>query len=322
MNHEFETIRAEDKGDGLVLLTLNRPQVANAMNTQMGRDLLAFFDAVNADPLAYRCIVVTGAGDKAFCAGGDLKERQGMTDETWQAQHLLFERDDPRLYRLPGAGHRRDQRRRLCRRLRIGAVLRLPLRRRDGALCADRGDARDHAGRRRHAEPAARGRRAARQGDHPDRPPLHRQGSLRMGHGQPALRRPTGCSTRRWKPPAASPTTRRSRCARRSTRSITGCRWTSRSGMMFEIEAYNRMVPTEDRREGIASFNEKRKPRIQGAVDAPCSHAVIARSGAAKQSRRTMSAPRRAGRSGRLAMTDNRRKANGRRDRKPGNGPN
>jgi enoyl-CoA hydratase len=36
------------------------------------------------------------------------------------------------------------------------------------------------------------------------------------------------------------------------------------SGMMFEIEAYNRMVPTEDRREGIASFNEKRKPRFKG----------------------------------------------------------
>ena len=36
------------------------------------------------------------------------------------------------------------------------------------------------------------------------------------------------------------------------------------SGMMLEIEAYNRMVPTADRREGIASFNEKRKPRFQG----------------------------------------------------------
>ena len=36
------------------------------------------------------------------------------------------------------------------------------------------------------------------------------------------------------------------------------------SAMMFEIEAYNRMVPTEDRREGIASFNEKRKPRFRG----------------------------------------------------------
>ena len=33
-----------------------------------------------------------------------------------------------------------------------------------------------------------------------------------------------------------------------------------RSAMMFEIEAYNRMVPTDDRREGILAFNEKRKP--------------------------------------------------------------
>jgi enoyl-CoA hydratase/carnithine racemase len=36
------------------------------------------------------------------------------------------------------------------------------------------------------------------------------------------------------------------------------------TGMMFEIEAYNRMVPTEDRREGIRAFNEKRKPIYQG----------------------------------------------------------
>jgi enoyl-CoA hydratase len=36
------------------------------------------------------------------------------------------------------------------------------------------------------------------------------------------------------------------------------------SGMMLEIEAYNRMVPTADRREGIAAFNEKRKPRFEG----------------------------------------------------------
>src|ERR1051326_8675126 len=92
MNQNYETAKAEDRGDGLLLLTLNRPQVANAMNTQMGHDLLAFFETVNADPLAHRCIVLTGAGDKAFCAGGDLKERQGMSDEPWPAPRLLFER--------------------------------------------------------------------------------------------------------------------------------------------------------------------------------------------------------------------------------------
>ena len=36
------------------------------------------------------------------------------------------------------------------------------------------------------------------------------------------------------------------------------------SAMMFEIEAYNRMVPTEDRREGVLAFNEKRKPHFKG----------------------------------------------------------
>src|SRR5271163_2049291 len=92
MNREFATLRAEDRGDGLVLLTLNRPEVANALNTQMGRDLLGFFEDVNAAPAQVRCIVLTGAGVRAFCAGGDLKERNGMTDEEWQDQHLLFER--------------------------------------------------------------------------------------------------------------------------------------------------------------------------------------------------------------------------------------
>ena len=91
MDHDYRTVRIDDRGEGLLLLTLSRPEVANAMNTQMGRDLLAFFDAINAAPAKQRCIVVTGAGERAFCAGGDLKERNGMTDEAWQDQHLLFE---------------------------------------------------------------------------------------------------------------------------------------------------------------------------------------------------------------------------------------
>src|SRR5215475_1943304 len=92
MDHQYETTRVENRGDGLLLLILNRPDVANAMNTQMGRDLLAFFDEINPVPAKQRCIIVTGAGQRAFCAGGDLKERNGMTDEAWQDQHLLFER--------------------------------------------------------------------------------------------------------------------------------------------------------------------------------------------------------------------------------------
>ena len=36
------------------------------------------------------------------------------------------------------------------------------------------------------------------------------------------------------------------------------------SGLMFEIEAYHRLPPTADRREGVSAFNEKRKPQFQG----------------------------------------------------------
>ena len=39
-----------------------------------------------------RVVMITGAGDRAFCAGGDLKERNGMTDSEWFAQHLVYER--------------------------------------------------------------------------------------------------------------------------------------------------------------------------------------------------------------------------------------
>ncbi len=56
-------------GAGPVVVTLNRPHVANALNTRMG-DLLAFFDAQCRSGLAFRFIVLTGAGERVFCAGG------------------------------------------------------------------------------------------------------------------------------------------------------------------------------------------------------------------------------------------------------------
>ncbi len=58
--------------DGVATLTLNRPEVANAVNAQMGQELLAALRSAEQDPRV-RCIVLTGAG-KAFCAGQDLKE--------------------------------------------------------------------------------------------------------------------------------------------------------------------------------------------------------------------------------------------------------
>src|SRR5207245_3920767 len=53
---------------------------------------------VDTDGLA---VVFTGAGDRAFCAGGDLKERNEMSDETWRAQHVIFEQAAFRVLRCP-----------------------------------------------------------------------------------------------------------------------------------------------------------------------------------------------------------------------------
>jgi len=50
------------------------------------------FEAIALDPQGLRCLILTSAGDKAFCAGGDLKERDDMSTEAWTLQHALIER--------------------------------------------------------------------------------------------------------------------------------------------------------------------------------------------------------------------------------------
>jgi len=88
----FETLSLESVDEHVTIVRLNRPDASNALNTQMGRDLVHYFEEVALDPASLRCVVLTGSGDKAFCAGGDLKERRGMTDEQWTRQHVIFER--------------------------------------------------------------------------------------------------------------------------------------------------------------------------------------------------------------------------------------
>lgn len=67
----YETLDYQVK-DGILTLTLNRPDRMNAFNGQMRRELLAAFDAADADD-AVRVIIMTGAG-RAFCAGADLEK--------------------------------------------------------------------------------------------------------------------------------------------------------------------------------------------------------------------------------------------------------
>jgi len=68
----YEAIRY-DVADGVATITLNRPDVHNAMNDTMRRELTRCFDGLATDD-AVKVIVVTGAGDRAFSAGADIRE--------------------------------------------------------------------------------------------------------------------------------------------------------------------------------------------------------------------------------------------------------
>src|SRR5262245_42909519 len=63
----------------------------NALNTALALRLIDVLRDLAERP-AVRVVIVTGAGDRAFCAGADLKERLGMTPEQWTQQHRTFER--------------------------------------------------------------------------------------------------------------------------------------------------------------------------------------------------------------------------------------
>ncbi|OYU35722.1 crotonase/enoyl-CoA hydratase family protein [Novosphingobium sp. PASSN1] len=67
---QYETI-LYDVEDGIATITLNRPDRMNAMTSRMTQELLSAFDAVDADD-GVRCVIFTGSGTKAFCAGADL----------------------------------------------------------------------------------------------------------------------------------------------------------------------------------------------------------------------------------------------------------
>lgn len=88
----YETIVCSEPAPHVFQVTLNRPKLSNALNTKMAEELNAIFVKFADDSDDLRCIILTGSGDKAFCAGGDLKQRDGMSNEAWLAQHVIFER--------------------------------------------------------------------------------------------------------------------------------------------------------------------------------------------------------------------------------------
>ncbi|MBK5502684.1 enoyl-CoA hydratase/isomerase family protein [Peribacillus sp. TH14] len=89
---QWETIILEksDRLQGVYIIALDRPDSMNALNTQMGYDLIECLKMLKKQSDC-RVLLLTGSGEKAFCVGADLKERNGMTKEDWKNQHDIFE---------------------------------------------------------------------------------------------------------------------------------------------------------------------------------------------------------------------------------------
>ncbi len=258
-----DTLILEKIDEHILKVTLNRPEAANAFNTQMARDLISVFEslAINAENI--RVVILTGAGNKAFCAGGDLKERNGMSDQQWQAQHLVFERMTRAVIGCPLPI--------------IGAINGAAFG--GGCEIAAALDFIYVAQTARFAQtevcigiiPGAGGTQTlARSVGEKRAKELILTGSV--FNAEQAFE--WGLAN------AVYPASELHDAALATARTIAGnapiavrqAKQSIHKGMQmglsdalaFEIEAYNRCVPTQDRREGVAAFNEKRKPNFQG----------------------------------------------------------
>lgn len=89
MNKQFKTIKIEENKT-ILIVTLNRPTARNAINSEMMQDLLHLWQELSSHANYYRCVILTGESP-AFCAGADLKERLNMNLDTWLAQRAVLE---------------------------------------------------------------------------------------------------------------------------------------------------------------------------------------------------------------------------------------
>ena len=80
----YETLKVAIGEDRVGIVTMNRPEARNAMNTRMMEELRDCFAGFYVDPSVAACLILTGEG-AGFCSGADLKERKGMTDDAGAA---------------------------------------------------------------------------------------------------------------------------------------------------------------------------------------------------------------------------------------------
>jgi enoyl-CoA hydratase/carnithine racemase len=259
----FETLLCDEPAPQVLRVQFNRPELANALNTQMGKDLLALFSELLLDPGDLRAVVLTGAGDRAFCAGGDLKERNGMSQADWKRQHAIFEQAAYHMMDCPipliaavngsafGGGCEFAL---ACDFIYAASTAKFALTETKLGIIPGCGGTQTLAravGARRAKELIYRAL------------PFTADEAQRWGMVNQVCAPETLMDT--VLEVAASIAANAPIAVRQAKRAIsTGIETDLKTGLALEIEAYNRAADTGDRLEGIAAFNEKRKAVFRG----------------------------------------------------------
>jgi len=261
--HRFETLKVDEPAPHVLRVVIDRPDASNAFDTRCARELYEVFAPLEIVRTRFRCVVLTGAGDKAFCAGGDLKERRLLTEHEWMLQHELMERTVRAIVNCPvpviaaanGAAYGGGLELLLqCDFAYAAAHARFALTEVSLGIMPGAGGTQTLAravGERRAKELIL----AAT--------PFTAQEALAWGvvnrvcEGAALMDEVLAVAARiAGHAPIA---------VRQAKHSIHhGLQTDLATGMLFEIEAYQRMVKSRDRVEGVAAFNEKRKPRFEG----------------------------------------------------------
>jgi enoyl-CoA hydratase len=263
MRTDFETLKVEVPRPGMLLVTLNRPERLNALNTRMGEELREIFVPLKFTPGDLRCIVITGTGEKAFSSGGDLKQRHGMTDDDWRLQHAVFEEAFYAIMECPvpviaavngyayGGGCELAL---ACDFIYAARTARFALTEVSIGIMPGGGGTQNL--------PRAVGERRAKDlilsAEPWDAQQAYDWGMVNLVCAPEELMERVMAKAQRIADNAPL-------SVRQAKKSIHyGLQTDLATGLVFEIQAYERMISTEDRREGIRAFNEKRKPRFTG----------------------------------------------------------
>jgi enoyl-CoA hydratase/carnithine racemase len=246
----------------VITATLNRPEKLNALNKELFDDLKSLIDVLETDKTA-RALILTGAGEKAFCVGADLKERQGMNEKSILARfdfvHALYQRIEklpfPVIAALGGTALGGGLELALAADLRVAsenALLGLPEV--DLAIIPGNGGTQRLArvlGPARAMELIFLARR------------ISAPEALQMGLIHAMVAPGYALShAKQWalKIMEAGPLAiRQAKIAVRQ-----GIELPLAKALQFEVDCYRPLIPSKDRVEGMKAFLEKRKPQYSG----------------------------------------------------------